>query len=555
MGALSKLGKKALKAAAGKTAKAINNAAKEMSNAMDKDAESGHSVTYYVVVFVVAIIVWFIYFFSIIFNKLNSSGVSEYTNVQMQSKRIEIIETEEILVASNDANIPAISIRLDGSTVVENIVETIFRGFWNFLQQLDPGEEITAYNINAPFDEILNKLITIIQNSYSRRITEINAAINYMICGEVPDSYINEYGYAVSLNGIEVVNGCQLAEEHHAGASIASFNYAITQSRCLNYAAIISILNMDSRFDIETVSYMEWKDFFRSDEVRYRLCQAVLNDAYCFLDDETGEPLCNSDGSIIPADAEDENAVLYYEVTVENISLLDLFELIGVEPHEPSEISPSFSNYELAMEREMFIRSQAPNVNFGDTDIDYTIMSNYTSAYIQDLHIPTTGMSVPIYYQQNYGNAMYGPMTIADAGCCPTSLAMVITYYTGETITPVTICSNPRYAAACVAGKGTDSSVLFPRVCEDYGLFYTKIANPTVTHITNALQEGKLVIISVKAGKFTRSGHFILIRGCTDDGYFFMNDPNIYNYNKYQTDKFTINDVMTDIVNAYIVWQ
>ena len=376
-----------------------------------------------------------------------------------------------------------------------------------------------------------------------------------MITGTLPDDYISLYGYAVSLSGISTDSGCQPAEDHNLTATIESLNYAINQGRCLNYAAIISILNMDSRFDIENVSYMEWKDFFRSDEVRHNLCQIILEDAYCQIDESTNEPVLNEDGSIMNVDRAADGAVLYYSVTLQNISITDLFDLIGVDANEQSTVSPSYTNYELAMERELFIRSKAPNVDFGDSDIDYTIMSNYTSAYVADLEIPTKGMSVPIYHQQDYGNAMYGPMTIADAGCCPTSLAMVVTYYTGNTVTPLTICSNPNYAAACVEGQGTNSSILFPRVCNDYGLNYTKIINPTATHIINALNEGKLVIISVRAGKFTRGGHFMVIRGCTEDGYFLINDPNIYNFYRYQTDKFTINDIMTDIVNAYIVWQ
>ena len=41
-----------------------------------------------------------------------------------------------------------------------------------------------------------------------------------------------------------------------------------------------------------------------------------------------------------------------------------------------------------------------------------------------------------------------------------------------------------------------------------------------------ALSTGKPVIASMKKGTFTRGGHFIVLRGITEDGKILVNDPN-----------------------------
>ena len=50
---------------------------------------------------------------------------------------------------------------------------------------------------------------------------------------------------------------------------------------------------------------------------------------------------------------------------------------------------------------------------------------------------PANGMQIPLYIQTEYGNIPYGTGSIADCGCGPTAFAMVASYLTGSTITPV----------------------------------------------------------------------------------------------------------------------
>ena len=67
---------------------------------------------------------------------------------------------------------------------------------------------------------------------------------------------------------------------------------------------------------------------------------------------------------------------------------------------------------------------------------------------------PANGMQIPLYIQTEYGNIPYGTGSIADCGCGPTAFAMVASYLTGSSITPVDAvawCGNSYYKA----GEGT----------------------------------------------------------------------------------------------------
>ena len=63
---------------------------------------------------------------------------------------------------------------------------------------------------------------------------------------------------------------------------------------------------------------------------------------------------------------------------------------------------------------------------------------------------PANGMQIPLYIQTEYRNIPYGTGSIADCGCGPTAFAMVASYLTGSTITPVDAvawCGNSYYKA------------------------------------------------------------------------------------------------------------
>ncbi len=63
-----------------------------------------------------------------------------------------------------------------------------------------------------------------------------------------------------------------------------------------------------------------------------------------------------------------------------------------------------------------------------------------------------------------------------------------------------------------------------PNGGEHYGLTVTKIGKDS-KKLVEALESGKLVIAIMSAGHFTTTGHFIVLRGITEEGNVLVADP------------------------------
>lgn len=128
---------------------------------------------------------------------------------------------------------------------------------------------------------------------------------------------------------------------------------------------------------------------------------------------------------------------------------------------------------------------------------------------------PANGMQIPHYLQTDYGNIPYGGGSIASSGCGPTSFAMIASYLTGTTITPIDAiswCGNSYYKP----GVGTYWSY-FQAASDHFGCgTVTQTSDPN--QVLQALSEGHPVISSQRAGLFTSGGHFIVLRGVTARG-------------------------------------
>ena len=114
--------------------------------------------------------------------------------------------------------------------------------------------------------------------------------------------------------------------------------------------------------------------------------------------------------------------------------------------------------------------------------------------------VPVSGGEFVNYYQTNYSNP-YGTDggTIATSGCGPTAMAMVLTYLTGDEITPV---ETAEYDVECTQTGVSEENII------------------------SALEDDKPVIMSMGPGTFTRGGHFIVLTGLNDDGTISVADPN-----------------------------
>ena len=164
---------------------------------------------------------------------------------------------------------------------------------------------------------------------------------------------------------------------------------------------------------------------------------------------------------------------------------------------------------------------------------------------------PADGMQIPHYLQTYYAKVPYGGGSIASSGCGPTSFAMVASYLTGKTITPVDAvswCGNSYYKS----GVGTYWSY-FAAAAKHFGCGSVKqTRNPNT--VLKALASGHPVICSQRAGLFTRGGHFIVLRGVTADGRVLVNDPNDRKRKNYINRKFNMMKEVHATANAYWIF-
>ena len=122
-------------------------------------------------------------------------------------------------------------------------------------------------------------------------------------------------------------------------------------------------------------------------------------------------------------------------------------------------------------------------------------------------------------YQQSYG---YGS-TIANAGCGPTSMAMVATFLTGETHDPVEVANWSYNRGYHIPNNGTAWS-FFGAISKAYGLDCEQ-SGVSSSKIKDSLSNGKMIIMNVGPGTFTKGGHYIVLKGLTSDGKVIVSDP------------------------------
>ncbi|MFR5150019.1 MAG: lysozyme family protein [Ruminococcus sp.] len=148
----------------------------------------------------------------------------------------------------------------------------------------------------------------------------------------------------------------------------------------------------------------------------------------------------------------------------------------------------------------------------------YYILSSPGGSY------PANGMQIPHYLQTDYPSIPYGGSSIASSGCGPTSFAMIASYLTGSTITPVDAvawCGNAYYAP----GAGTYWSY-FQAASEHFGCG-TVTQTTDANAVLQALSQGCPVISSQGPGLFTSGSHFIVLRGITASGKYWSMIPMI----------------------------
>lgn len=138
------------------------------------------------------------------------------------------------------------------------------------------------------------------------------------------------------------------------------------------------------------------------------------------------------------------------------------------------------------------------------------------------------GADCPMFCQwdERWGYANYGKSLIATSGCGPTCLSMVVVALTGNSgATPYEIAKYSQENGHHDEGVGT-SWTLMSEGSKDFGVTAEEVPLWDGS-FKKALDNGKLLILNLGPGRFTTTGHYIVIYGYDDEGYY-VHDPNSY---------------------------
>ncbi|MBM6803319.1 transglycosylase SLT domain-containing protein [Mediterraneibacter glycyrrhizinilyticus] len=146
------------------------------------------------------------------------------------------------------------------------------------------------------------------------------------------------------------------------------------------------------------------------------------------------------------------------------------------------------------------------------------------------IHYDTVGDGVKevIYFNQleePWASLPYSTSTVAEAGCGPTSMAIVISTLTGKNVTPEMTKTFAEKNGEYVPGQGTSHSFI-GNAAAHWGLTCERVGKDRMGDVVQALKEGKMVVEICEAYTITggSSGHFIVLTGVTRDGYITIAD-------------------------------
>ncbi len=152
--------------------------------------------------------------------------------------------------------------------------------------------------------------------------------------------------------------------------------------------------------------------------------------------------------------------------------------------------------------------------------------------------------TVPLYYQNDYPDTMFGYGTVASSGCSITCLAMVGTYLTDHEYLPDEL-------AGYFGAHGQNNMARMEYGIRKMQLPCTQAENWHV--VMNALEKGKVVIMLVdERSIFTESQHFIVLTGLTEDGKVMVLDCNRDSYDRWDLkDKFVTGFLESDLWRGF----
>ena len=141
----------------------------------------------------------------------------------------------------------------------------------------------------------------------------------------------------------------------------------------------------------------------------------------------------------------------------------------------------------------------------------------------------TDGITPVVYFNQldeRYAGQPYGTDNIGGYGCGPTSMAIVVSSLTDDTVDPVEM-AEWSYKNGYWCKSSGSYHALIPAAAEAWELPVSGCTTSEPQRILDALADGKLVVAIMAKGHFTSSGHFIVLRG-VENGQIKVADPASY---------------------------
>ena len=194
----------------------------------------------------------------------------------------------------------------------------------------------------------------------------------------------------------------------------------------------------------------------------------------------------------------------------------------------------------------------------GESDKEQIVPTDITDSLVEDSgEYLFTNFKNKIYYfnQQDYDKEMYGTFgTIKGYGCGPTAMAMVLSSFRNERISPVETTNWACSRGYCTS-EGTNNN-FFSSIAKEYGLVVDgkkkKKSEDNRNTVYESLSTGEtLVIISVGVGDFFKGGHYMLLAGFNGDN-IVVADPNSRDKTKAYTYEYLMSE-STNPQNFYII--
>lgn len=140
-----------------------------------------------------------------------------------------------------------------------------------------------------------------------------------------------------------------------------------------------------------------------------------------------------------------------------------------------------------------------------------------------------SSVGILTYYNQNdprWAHSKYGGNdSISVYGCGPTALAMIVSSFTGQTMTPADMAAWAYSNHYWVSGSGSKHS-LIPEGASAFGFLAEPFYDLSAEGIISALKSGHIFVALMGPGHFTDNGHFIIIADYWSGNQVTVADPN-----------------------------